>query len=260
MARTSPVPEHLSKLSPDVAAAWRESFLKRLPERAAKLLVETAIEIEADQGQIVRREVLSAPAPPLLVVSGLVRVFVSSTQGRAVTIRYVRPGAVTGLSASLAGGARHGMEAVTRARMLVLQSNALRHLAQTDVEVAWSLCQELRDNVLEITDHLSTSVFQSVIERVAATLLELAVEEADGTLVLHANQQQIADAVGSVREVVARSLRQLRSAGLIDRAGSATVLTDVPSLHRLAAYGVGDSAMPDAEAPDRRPASAADLQ
>ncbi len=238
MTDASELSEQLSGFTDDVASAWRESFLNRLPDHAAGVLLETAIEIQAERGQAVRREMLTAPAMPMLVASGLVRVFVSSASGREVTIRYVRRGAVIGIAAALAGGARHGLESVSEARLLVLQSKTLRRLAQTDIDVSWALCQELRDNVLEITDHLSTNVFQSVIERVAATLLELAVEDGDGRLTVDANQQRIADAVGSVREVVARSLRQLRAAGLIDRSGSTTVLLDPASLQRLADFGL----------------------
>lgn len=233
-------PDHLSHLGAEAAHAWDQSFLGRLPHRAAALLASTAIEIESDAGQVVRRDVLAAPAQPMLVASGLLRVFVSSPQGREVTIRYVREGAVIGLSGSLAGGSRHGVQAVTQARLLVIQATTLRHLAQTENGVAWVLCQELRDAVLEITDHLSTNVFQSVIERVAATLLALAQEDENGVLVVEANQQQIADAVGSVREVVTRAIRQLRAAGLIAREESEMVLADPDALARLAAFGAQD--------------------
>lgn len=231
-------PEYLGQMSHAAAAAWQESFLGRLPQRAASLLAASAIEIEADEGQEVRRSVLTAPSMPMLVAEGLVRVFVSSPQEREVTVRYVREGAVIGLSAALAGGARHGVQAVTPARLVVLQSGTLRHLAQREPGVAWVLCQELRDTVLEITDHLATNVFQSVIERVAGTLFELAEETEGGDLVVRANQKQVADAVGSVREVVARALRQLAAAGLIERVGTETRITDPAALERLASFGV----------------------
>jgi CRP-like cAMP-binding protein len=230
-------PEYLAHLSEDGRIAWKDSFLGKLPESAAATLASTAIEIETGAGQVVRRDTLSAPALPMLVATGLVRVFASSEQGREVTIRYVRSGTVIGLSGALAGGSRHGVQAVTASRLVALQAGTLRHLAQRDTRVGWLLCEELRDTVLEITDHLSTNVFQSVIERVALTLLELSRQREDGRFVVEANQQQIADSVGSVREVVSRALRQLRDAGLIERRQSEIVLPDREAIERLASFG-----------------------
>jgi CRP-like cAMP-binding protein len=79
-----------------------------------------------------------------------------------------------------------------------------------------------------------------VTARVAMALLELARDE-DGLMTVDANQQQIADSVGSVREVVARSLKQLRAAGLIDRQGTVTVVLDPAALRRLAAFDAAGS-------------------
>lgn len=224
------------KLSAAATAAWDESFLARLPDRASRALLDTSIEIEAEAGQIVHRERLSAPPMLLLVTSGLARVFVSSAHGREVTVRYARHGDVSGLASAIGGGARHGVQAVSRCDLVIVQAEMLRYLARTDGEVAWIICNVLKDIVFEITDHLSSSVFRSVNERVAAALTDLARKE-DDCWVVDANQQQIADAVGSVREVVARSLRQLRAAGLIDRENDRILLKDMASLRRLAAYG-----------------------
>lgn len=226
----------LEGLSAEAVTAWRQSFLARLPARAAADLAQTAIEIEVAAGQIVCRDHLSAPAVPMLAVSGLLRVFVSSSQGREVSIRYLRSGGVVSLAGAITGGAKQGVQAVTQSNLLILQTATVRHLARTDNEVAWLLCQELSETLIDIAGNLSTSVFQSVIERVAATLIELA-KDRDGKLVVIASQQQIADAVGSVREVVARALRQLRAAAMIERKGAEIELLNLPGLSRLAEFG-----------------------
>jgi CRP-like cAMP-binding protein len=230
----------VDKLSGSAHAAWQESFFARLPVRAGMALLESAVEIEAQAGHVIRRQQLTAPANPMLVTYGLVRVYVSSPQGREVTVRHTRHGVLTGLAGALAGGTRHGVQAVSDCGLLILQASVLRQLAQTDVNVAWLLCQELKDTVFAITDHLASSVFQPVTARVAMALLELARDE-DGLMTVDANQQQIADSVGSVREVVARSLKQLRAAGLIDRQGTVTVVLDPAALRRLAAFDAAGS-------------------
>ncbi len=230
-------PAHLASLSPEAFTAWQQSFLARLPVRAAAELAETALEIEVEAGQIVRRDHLSAPAVPMLAVGGLLRVFVSSSQGREVSIRYLRSGSVVSLASVIIGSAKQGVQAVTESRLLIMQTATVRRLARTDNEVSWLICQELSETLIAIAGNLATSVFQSVIERVAATLLELA-KERDGKLIVSASQQQIADAVGSVREVVARALRQLRAAEMIERSGVEIELLDIPALSRLAEFGL----------------------
>jgi CRP-like cAMP-binding protein len=241
-----------SSLSPVGEAAWAESFFGRLPARAQAVLRDSAVELQVDPGHVVHRELLTAPMPLVLVASGLVRVYVSSPLGRGVTIRYARHGVVTGLPGAIAGGTRHGVEAVTRCNLVMVPAAVLRHLARTDVEVAWTVCNVLKDLVMEITDHLSSSVFRSVTERVAFALVELTHEE-DGVWVVDASQQQLADSIGSVREVVARSLRQLRAANLIASNKSRIVLRDVPALQRLVGYGAAGglplAAPPPAAAP-----------
>jgi CRP/FNR family transcriptional regulator len=50
-------------------------------------------------------------------------------------------------------------------------------------------------------------------------------------LVAHVTQQELADAVGSVREVVVRLLRGLREDGLVHTARDEIQLLDVDRLH-----------------------------
>jgi CRP/FNR family cyclic AMP-dependent transcriptional regulator len=49
--------------------------------------------------------------------------------------------------------------------------------------------------------------------------------------VAHVSQQELADAAGSVREVVARALRDLRVAGIVATAGDSVVILDPARLH-----------------------------
>jgi CRP/FNR family transcriptional regulator len=69
---------------------------------------------------------------------------------------------------------------------------------------------------------------------VAAHLLDLASaqQRPQGRLVARVSQQELADAVGSVREVVARVLRDLRLAGIVATAPDSVVVLDAPRLQR----------------------------
>ena len=220
----------------DVDRAWSNSVLARLPARTAHALLDSAAERELAAGTIAYREPTpQAPHAILwLVVSGLLRVYVASPEGRELTIRYDREGAVLGLSSVVTGGSPGRLEAITRSRVLCMQVDVMRHLIKTDVAVANVVLDSLAASLFMIQGMLVGNVFGSVRTRVANHLIDLAVPAQDGHLIVRASQQDIADAIGSVREVVSRVLGALRDEGLISREADGINLIDVAGLHRVA--------------------------
>src|SRR5262249_51524102 len=75
--------------------------------------------------------------------------------------------------------------------------------------------------------------FGSVKQRVATHLLDLASaqQRPEGRLVAHVSQQDLADAVGSVRAMVARVLRELRVSGAVATSPDHILILDVARLH-----------------------------
>ncbi len=90
-----------------------------------------------------------------------------------------------------------------------------------------------RPRLYENLEQAAVNAFGSVRQRVAAHLLDLASarQEPAGRLAARISQQELADAVGSVREVVARVLRELRIAGVIATAADHIVILDAARLH-----------------------------
>ena len=80
---------------------------------------------------------------------------------------------------------------------------------------------------------LTDDMFLSVRARVARHLIDLAVME-DGVLTVSVGHQEIADAIGSVREVVTRAMLDMRDGGLVTRKAHKTVLADVEQLRLIA--------------------------
>jgi CRP/FNR family cyclic AMP-dependent transcriptional regulator len=80
----------------------------------------------------------------------------------------------------------------------------------------------------------AVNAFGSVRQSVAAHLLDLASTQLHprGRLVAHASQQELADATGSVREVVARVLRDFRVAGIVATSSDSVLIPDAVRLRR----------------------------
>lgn len=158
-----------------------------------------------------------------LVVDGLIRAFVTAPDGRTMTFRYCRRGALVGAVSMYAADFRMpaGMQAIVQARLLRFSPAVVRRAAREEPAVAEALLGELADRALTYIHEITGSAFTTVRERVARHLLDLAAREsraaggAQRALEVAVSQRQLADSVGTVREVVVRVLRDLRDAGVI---------------------------------------------
>lgn len=194
-------------------------------------LLKDATTEEAPAGALTYRPGAADPRASL-VVSGLFRVYYESSDGRQVTIRYARPGDVLGIVAAAGGPAPVHTQALTDSTRLVMDMDTLRSLAQRDPEVAWGMVQELSRTVYSLWNQLADTAFASVPQRVARHLLELAAaqQESGAPLVARVSQTELADLVGSVREVVARALRELRDDHIVVVARSGITVLDASRL------------------------------
>ena len=145
--------------------------------------------------------------------------------GRQVTVLYAHPGDVLGLALTLGGPAPVSIQAVSAASVLAVRTDALRALVAADPVVARACAEELSRQLFRAFDEVAANAFRTVHQRVARHLLDLATPDA-GRLVARVSQQEVADAVGSVREVVARALHEFRERGLIETARDHIVLLD----------------------------------
>jgi CRP-like cAMP-binding protein len=114
-----------------------------------------------------------------------------------------------------------GIQAIVDARLLRFSPEVVRRAAREDAPVAEALMRELADRALTYVHEITDSAFTSVRQRVARHLLDLAAQESRVTrstgpvLAVPVSQRQLAESVGTVREVVVRVLRDLREAGVI---------------------------------------------
>jgi CRP/FNR family transcriptional regulator, cyclic AMP receptor protein len=243
----------LHRLGPEVADAWRDSCLGALSCPSAARLLQGARVARLQAGETFycgachEETVMVA-----LVVEGLLRLYAGADDGRQVTLRYARAGAVVGIAPILvAGPGAAGDRSLERWRLLggdALCGEALRdtmilkldpstaHAAVThDAEVARAIAFDLAERLTEARERLLAELFLPVRSRVAAQLLDLA--ERDGRwLVVRTSHQGIAASIGSVREVVARTLKRMQREGLVDRVGGPDGhlrLLDPAALHSL---------------------------
>jgi len=121
-----------------------------------------------------------------------------------------------------------------------VSARMLTEAGRRDPRVAWAVAEELNRRLYGVLEQTAVNVFGSVRQRVAVHLLDLASDRQrpQGALA-KVSQQDLADAVGSVREVVARTLRDLRIAGIVATEADHIVILDAARLYAEAGGSTG---------------------
>ena len=219
--------------------ALARSFLAELPPELIGALRADGERADYPAGTTVYQA--GSDPKAALVVQGLMRVYLSSPGGRQVTVRYARPGDVLGIAVLVGGPGDFGVQAVQPSGVFRISARTLIAAAQRDARVSWAIAGELNRRLFEVLEQTAVIAFGSVRQRVAAHLLDLSSEQQrpHGRLVARVSQQELADAAGSVREVVARTLRDLRVAGIVATSADSVVILDPSRLYAECGIGTG---------------------
>ena len=216
----------------EVLEAISRSSLRGLHRDAINSLTAGGVLRDIAAGTAIHRE----GDPPFveLVIRGLIRAYVGAPNGRTMTIRYCRAGSLMGTGTLFNEGnprARGNLTALVGSRLLRLNPATVRALAESDIRVTRALLAETSARVAEYINELQTSSFASLRQRLARHLLDLAADQQVGSqLVARANQEELAGAVGTVREIVVRILRDMRGAGLVRTSRGGVELLDPAGL------------------------------
>jgi CRP/FNR family transcriptional regulator len=218
--------------SADIRGVLQRGCWASLPAETIESLLDGGRVVQFPAGQAVYAE---AEAEALaVVIEGLLRVYMHASDGRQVTVRYVRAGDLLGAPALIAGPAPVFVQAVGPSAAFFFEIDRVRRAARTNPSVAWALAQESVHRLYDVLEELAGNAFASVRQRVARHLLDLAASHpgAGGRLTAFVNQQDLANSVGSVREVVARILAEFRAERLVRTSPGRVELLDPVQMSR----------------------------
>jgi len=155
------------------------------------------------------------PAAIHFVLAGRVRV-VHESEGRVRVVHWEGPGGTLGEVPTF-GDVAYPVTAVARTavRLARLRSETVRRLAAEDSAIAAYFLGRLAKRAAGLLDQLDRLRGETVTARLARFLLDRSREAADGPFALGMSQAALAEELGTVREVLVRSLAALKRSGAL---------------------------------------------
>lgn len=174
-------------------------------------------------------EMLYVPQQPCEVLfilkRGRVRIFRVSADGRALTCAILTPGTIFG-EMLLLGQQMYGnfAEALDDVTVCVMHRTEVDRFLLSDARIATRITEILGRRLADLEQRLSDSVFKSVPQRIATTLLTLMFQQEAPALPLRPGAKhpqvalthdQLAALAGTSRETATKALHQFADHGLI---------------------------------------------
>lgn len=171
----------------------------------------------------------------LLVTSGTIRVFITSEEGREVTLYRLDAGDVCILSASCVLRSITfdvSVEAETDSRLLQIGSSVFSRLTSENVYVELFSYKLATQRLSEIMWAMQQILFISFDKRLAAFLLDESIKTDSDTIRM--THEQIARHLGSAREVVSRMLKYFSQEGYVTLLRGSITISDKKRLRSVA--------------------------
>jgi CRP/FNR family transcriptional regulator len=146
-----------------------------------------------------------------IIETGSAKIYRLSPQGRQYIVRILQEGDTFGEVPAFDGGMNPvNVDALETCRVWVIQSEKLRSLVAANPVFAQKVLQNFGEMLRNLVRMVSEMAFYQVTHRLARLISEYPEEPRP-----HWTQEQLAAQLGTVREVVARSLKELERSGAI---------------------------------------------
>ena len=192
------------------------SFWPHLTAQQKQTLSQIVQRVKYAPGQIIRSPETDCLGA-LLIQSGVVRIYLLSEDGREATISRMTAGEVCVLSASCMLSAITfdvQIQAETEVEVLVIPVQYLSTLMRENVYVENFVYKAAAERFSHAIRAVEQMLFYTLEQRVASYLLDESKRLETDTL--QVTQEQMAQAIGSAREAVTRTLKKLSAAGAVE--------------------------------------------
>jgi CRP/FNR family cyclic AMP-dependent transcriptional regulator len=177
------------------------------------------------------------------VISGTVKISISSPDGRTAILNLIGPGEIFGEVALLDGQARTAdATANTNCEIFVIDRREFLPFVRSQPALAMKFIELLCARLRWTSDQVEQVILQDLPGRLASALIRLTERHrpAEGGLTIVITQQEISEMVGMTRESINKQLRAWAARHWVRLEHGAIVVLDVEALQELAGAGTED--------------------
>ena len=177
------------------------------------------------------------------VVSGTVKISISSPDGRSAILNLIGPGEIFGEVAVLDGLARTAdATANTNCEVFIIDRREFLPFVRSQPALAMKFIELLCTRLRWTSDQVEEVILQNLPGRLASALLRLTEKHklAQGGRTIAITQQEISEMVGMTRESINKQLRAWATRNLVRLEHGAIVVLNAGMLRELAEAGSGN--------------------
>lgn len=216
-----------------------ENILNKLPfwasltEQEKEILRKSAVSRRYEKGSFIHssdRDCLGM----LFIISGEIRTYILSDEGREITLFRLYPNDLCVLSASCVISQISfdtQMTARQDTEVLIIPPNITALLKEQNISVRCFLYEQATERFSEVMWAMQQILFKGLDQRLAAFLVEEC--ERTNSNAVCMTHEQIARNISSAREAVARMLKQFTQDGLVELKRGEIIIKDTDGLKRL---------------------------
>ncbi len=169
-----------------------------------------------------------------LVCSGTIRVYLLSEDGKEATVRRIHKGEwcmVSGSCMLATVPFDVQIDAESESKVLILPSHMLKNIMEHNIYVENFILKNMNESFSDMIAAVQKMLFASLEQRLAGFLLDESVR--GKSMEIHMTQEQIARAIGSAREVVSRTLKQMVKEGSVELFRGGVRILDKKQLYQV---------------------------
>ncbi len=169
-----------------------------------------------------------------IIESGNAKIYRISPQGRQYIVNILTEGDTFNEVSVYGGGTNPvNVAALEESTVWVIEVGILRQLVTLHPTYAQKIIDNLSSNLRRLVHRVSGMAFYQVTHRLARLLTQLPEDALSGEGASRLTQDQLAARLGSVREVIARSLKELERGGAIRVENRRIYIEDRETLEKI---------------------------
>ena len=188
-------------------------LLARLPENVLRQVAQAVTPMHYDDDQMINLD--DDQGAVFFVIAGMVRAYRSSLSGREQNLIHLKAGDAFNIPQAFSEQDVTLISAVAvgKTRLMKIPFDSFQHIVSHNPEAALAVLRDLSNKLVHLTQLTHDLSLRNVRARLACFLLDQST--AAVTSGVQWTQQEIAAQIGSVREVISRTMRGFVRDGLI---------------------------------------------